>query len=130
MWYMACSAFVTAIDSWTRIHSTVSPHRRLDIRITLAALLVSAACSTRSTSQTVQASPAAESVLRQYTGVYRRSSGEFLYLQLWSELTGGTQLVAFDDSGSVRVLFPLAGRDQFFAGRAAAIPSDTEATIT
>lgn len=47
-----------------------------------------------------------EKVLREYTGVYQWQEDAFLYLQMWSEFTGKNQLVAFDESGEVRTLYP------------------------
>jgi hypothetical protein len=64
-----------------------------------------------------------ERVLRQYAGVYRWGPDAFVYLQLWNEFSGfdrSGQLVAFDESGDVRVLYP-TGEDQFFAGPGAAV---------
>ena len=57
-------------------------------------------------------------VLREYAGVYQWQPNGFVYLQLWNELSGfdkPSQLVAFDESGEVRVLYPTE-RDHFFAG--------------
>ena len=69
-----------------------------------------------------------EDVLREYAGVYQWGRDAFLYLQLWGELTGTNQLVAFDESGEVRTLYP-TGRDRFFAGPGAAIPTTIESAI-
>jgi hypothetical protein len=44
--------------------------------------------------------------LREYAGAYMWGPGACLYLQLWSELSGTPQLVAFDESGDVRTLYP------------------------
>lgn len=66
--------------------------------------------------------------LRNYAGVYRWDQGGFIYLQLWAELTGKNQLVAFDESGEVRALYP-NGKDRFTAGAAAAIPSPVASAI-
>src|SRR5207302_9874016 len=43
-----------------------------------------------------------ENTLRQYEGVYQWAPDAFLYLQIWNELAGKNQLVAFDESGDVR----------------------------
>ena len=62
-------------------------------------------------------------VLREYTGVYSWDANAFVYLQLWNEFSGFDkpgQLVAFDESGDVRVLYP-TGDDQFFAGPGVAV---------
>ena len=67
--------------------------------------------------------------LREYAGTYQWSTDAFVYLQPWSEFTGKNQLVAFDESGDVRTLYP-ADRDHFFAGPGAAISSSVESNIT
>ena len=69
-----------------------------------------------------------ESVLREYAGVYEWDRDAFVYLQPWSELGGTNQLVAFDESGEVRTLYP-EDRDHFFAGPGAAISSPVESRI-
>jgi pimeloyl-ACP methyl ester carboxylesterase len=69
-----------------------------------------------------------ESQLREYVGTYEWSPDKFVYLQLWSELSGKNQLVAFDESGEVRALYP-TDRDNFFAGPGAAMPTATESRI-
>ena len=59
-----------------------------------------------------------EKVLGEYVGVYQWEPNAFVYLQMWNEFTGFTkpsQLVAFDESGQVRTLYP-TDRDRFFAG--------------
>src|SRR5262245_26190042 len=66
-----------------------------------------------------------ENVLRQYAGVYQSDADGFFYLQLWNEFSGFDkpgQLVSFNESGEVRVLFPTA-TDRFFTGPAVAIPT-------
>jgi pimeloyl-ACP methyl ester carboxylesterase len=72
--------------------------------------------------------PVADEKLREYAGVYQWDQDDFLYLQLWSELTGTNQLVALDESGEIRALFPTAG-DRFFAGPGAGIAKTTESSI-
>ena len=69
-----------------------------------------------------------EEALREYAGAYQWRPDAFLYLQLWSEFTGTNQLVAFDESGEVRTLYP-TDRDRFFAGPAAADPTAVESSI-
>src|SRR5439155_784226 len=59
---------------------------------------------------------------------YQWGRDDFLYLQLWSEFTGKNELVAFDESGEVRTLYP-TDRDQFFAGPGAAVPTAIESRI-
>src|SRR5689334_17900826 len=56
-----------------------------------------------------------EATLRGYAGVYEWEKNAFVYLQLWSELSGTNQLVAFDETGEVRTLYP-TDPDSFFAG--------------
>lgn len=72
-----------------------------------------------------------ETTLREYTGVYQWGSNAFVYLQMWNEFsrfTKPSQLVAFDESGEVRTLYPI-DRDQFFAGPGAAIPTSIESRV-
>jgi pimeloyl-ACP methyl ester carboxylesterase len=47
---------------------------------------------------------------------------------LWQELTGTNQLVAFDEGGEVRVLYPTE-HDRFFAGPGMAMPASVESRI-
>ena len=75
--------------------------------------------------------PVTEKALREYTGVYGWDPDTFVYLQLWNEFSGFDkpgQLVAFDESGEVRVLHP-SGRDRFFAGPGAAVATAIESRI-
>src|SRR6059058_3896111 len=71
-----------------------------------------------------------ESALREHTGVYQWGPNAFVYLQMWDEFSGfgKPQLVAFDESGDVRTLYPTEG-DQFFAGPGAALPTSFESRI-
>jgi uncharacterized protein len=69
-----------------------------------------------------------EKALREYGGVYQWEQDAFLYLQLWNEFAGTNQLVAFDESGEVRTLYP-TGRDRFFAGPGAAVSTAVESRI-
>jgi pimeloyl-ACP methyl ester carboxylesterase len=66
--------------------------------------------------------------LGEYAGVYSWGPDSFIYLQLWNELSGTPQLVAFDESGEVRTLFP-SGHDDFFTGPGAAVSTSLESTI-
>jgi len=70
-----------------------------------------------------------EDALREYAGTYRWSPHAFVYLQLWSEFSGTNQLVAFDESGEVRTLYPV-DRDRFFAGPGAAVSKGIESKIS
>jgi pimeloyl-ACP methyl ester carboxylesterase len=69
-----------------------------------------------------------EKVLSEYAGVYQWEQDAFLYLQLWNEFTGTNELVAFDESGEVRTLYP-TDRDRFFAGPGAAVTTAVESRI-
>jgi uncharacterized protein len=71
-----------------------------------------------------------EKVLREYTGVYRWAPNAFVYLQMWEEFSGfgKPKLVAFDESGETRTLYP-TDRDQFFAGPGVAVPASIESRI-
>jgi dienelactone hydrolase len=69
-----------------------------------------------------------EAILREYAGAYQWERNAFLYLQLWPELTGANQLVAFDETGELRILYP-AGPDRFFTGPGAAISDPVESRI-
>src|SRR5437588_6481102 len=69
-----------------------------------------------------------EAVLREYAGVYQWNADAFSYLQLWSEFSGKNQLIVFDESGSVRTLYPIE-RDHFFAGAGAAVATKVESRI-
>lgn len=85
----------------------------------------------RSTLQTPAVRIVEERALREYTGVYRWEPDGFIYLQMWKEFTGfdkPSPLVAFDESGEVRVLYP-TGHDQFFAGPGAAVSASVESRI-
>jgi hypothetical protein len=101
--------------------------KRTLIVATIAFVLVGTriACSM---SQTASARAPDEKALREYCGSYRWEHGGFLYLQLWSEFTGMNQLVAFDESGEVRTLYP-TDRDRFFAGPAATTSTAIESRI-
>jgi uncharacterized protein len=69
-----------------------------------------------------------EEILRDYVGAYQWGPDAFLYLQLWGELTGANQLVAFDESGDIRALYSTE-RDRFFAGPSAAVQTPVESRI-
>lgn len=69
-----------------------------------------------------------EAILREYAGTYQWDRNAFVYLQIWPELTGNNQLVAFDETGELRILFP-AGPDRFFTGAGAAISAPVESRI-
>ena len=66
--------------------------------------------------------------LGEYAGVYQWAPNAYLYLQLWAELTGTNQLVAFDENGEVRALYYNA-RDRFSAGPGAGLRTPVESEI-
>ena len=80
--------------------------------------------------QTPIVQPVDEKALREYTGVYQWGPNAFVYLQMWDEFSGfgKPQLVAFDESGDVRTLYPTEG-NQFFAGPGAALSGSMESRI-
>ena len=104
----------------------------MESRITVVSATVAAILIVRTLATTApqNASPqtADEKILREYAGVYQWRANAFLYLQLWSEFSGRNQLVAFDESGEVRTLYP-ADRDRFSAGPGAAVPTPIESRI-
>jgi dipeptidyl aminopeptidase/acylaminoacyl peptidase len=94
--------------------------------LTLMAAIAVLACQPSHTSASVD-----ERALREAAGAYQWESNGFLYLQLWKEFSGfdkPSQLVAFDESGEIRVLYP-AERDRFVAGPGAAVATPTESRI-
>jgi len=97
--------------------------------ITAIVVLALGGASVRSF-QTPQIRTVDATLLRDYTGVFEWAPGSFVYLQLWEELTGFGKpaLVAFDDSGWVRLLYP-GQPDRFFAGPAAAVSTAVESRI-
>jgi uncharacterized protein len=95
---------------------------------TLCIALAAVVSCVRAAGQTGSAT-APENDLREYQGTYRWSSDSTLYLQLWSEFSGKNQLVAFDESGDVRTLYPVS-RDRFTLGPGAAVPSPVEGNVT
>lgn len=69
-----------------------------------------------------------EASLREYAGTYQWDRNAFLYVQMWSEFAGTNQLVAFDENGELRTLYPTE-RDRFFVGPGAAVPTAVESRI-
>jgi uncharacterized protein len=66
--------------------------------------------------------------LREYAGPYTWQDSGFMYLQLWSEFTGTNRLVAFDENGEARTLFPTAP-DSFFAGPGVGLATAVESHV-
>ena len=97
----------------------------------LVAALVFRVISAPIAAQAPAVRPADEQALREYTGVYRWAPNAFVYLQMWEEGSGFGKptLVAFDESGEVRTLYP-TDRDQFFAGPGFAVAASVESRIT
>ena len=92
---------------------------------TLAVALL--ALVARSSLQTM--TPALDvAALRVYSGVHQWAPASYLYLQPWNELTGRDELVAFDETGEVRVLYP-GERDRLSAGPGAAVQTPVESRI-
>lgn len=81
----------------------------------------------RSALQTPAVRSVDEKVLREYAGAYQWDPNVFVYLQMWSEFSGN-QLVAFDESGELRALYP-TDPDRFFAGPGAAVPASIESRV-
>jgi uncharacterized protein len=102
--------------------------------IAIGATLVSAvigAALVRTVLQSPAVRPVDEITLREYAGVYQWGSNAYVYLQLWDEFSGfgkPRQLVAFDETGVIRTLYP-TDRDRFFAGPGAALSTSIESTI-
>ena len=69
-----------------------------------------------------------EASLREYAGTYQWDGNGFLYLQMWAELAGTNQLVALDETGELRTLYP-TDPDHFFAGPGVALPDPVESRI-
>jgi uncharacterized protein len=66
--------------------------------------------------------------LQKFVGTYEWGGDHFVYLQMWSELRGKNDLVAFDESGEVRTLFPAEG-GRFVSGPGAAVSDPVESRI-
>src|SRR5215831_1797837 len=75
--------------------------------------------------------PPGDGALSEYAGVYRWAPDAYVYLQLWDEFSGfgkPRELVAFDESGDVRTLYP-AAKDEFVTGPGMAVSSPIDARI-
>ena len=96
-----------------------------------AAVIAMVVASASSGQQTPTIRAVDEGTLQEYSGVYSWEPDAFVYLQLWDEFSGfgkPRQLVAFDESGDVRTLYP-SDRDRFFAGPGMAVASAIESTV-
>ena len=106
---------------------------RTGARVAIGAGILAALCGglvAMSARQAPVVQPLDETVLREHTGVYQWGPNAFVYLQMWDEFSGfgKPQLVAFDESGDVRTLYPTDG-NQFFAGPGAALSASIESRI-
>jgi pimeloyl-ACP methyl ester carboxylesterase len=93
-----------------------------------AVALLLLATTANSTPQAPAVRSVNETVLREYVGPFQWGPSAFTYLQLWNEFAGENQLVAFDESGAVRTLYP-TDRDRFFAGPGAAVRASIESRV-
>jgi uncharacterized protein len=103
----------------------VRPSTMIGAATIAGALAISTACSA---AESPRVPSVDEAALREYGGAYQWGPDAFVYLQLWNELTGTDQLVAFDETGELRTLYPI-GRDRFFTGPAAAVATPVESRI-
>ena len=105
--------------------------RSLTIVTAVSVIAIASVAADPGDRQTLTVAAVDETTLREYTGVYRWDDNTFIYLQMWNEFSGfdkPSQLVAFDESGDVRVLYPTAA-DQFFTGPGAAVATTVESRI-
>lgn len=93
-----------------------------------AVMMLIIALGAFSNAQTVPQRSIQDTSFHQYVGTYRWNPGHFMYLQMWQELSGKSELVAFDEAGDVRTLYP-SGDGRFVAGPGAAIPNRIESHI-
>jgi uncharacterized protein len=80
------------------------------------------------TGQAPQMPAVDEKALSEFTGTYEWARDSFVDLQMWDELAGTRQLVAVDETGEIRTLYP-DGPDRFFAGPGAAIQTPIESRV-
>lgn len=115
------------IMSYSRVEVPMRRRSSSLIGATAAAVLLGAvmACSA---SQAPAVRSVDENSLREYAGVYQWQPNAFVYLQMWAEFTGKNQLVALDESGEVRVLYP-TDDNHFFAGPGLAVPTAIESRV-
>ena len=69
-----------------------------------------------------------EAALREYAGPYQWDGGGFVYMDMWAELSATSQLVAFDEAGEIRTLYPTEP-DRFFTGPGAGVSTSIESRI-
>lgn len=111
----------------TRATPSLKAVLRAASRRTFPVAVLSASIAS-SLSQAAQAPSIDDGPLRKYVGTYEWDPDHFVYLQMWSEFRGKNDLVAFDESGEVRTLFPAEG-EQFVAGPGAAVRNPIESRI-
>lgn len=92
------------------------------------ACVLALAVSARSALQSPPVAAINEARLRDYAGTYAWDDGTFVDLHMWAELSGTSQLVAIDDSGEIRTLYP-SGPDRVVAGPGAAVSTPIESRI-
>jgi dienelactone hydrolase len=92
------------------------------------AVVLFGAVAVWATKQPPQVPAVDEHALREFTGTYEWARGSFIDLQMWDELGGTRQLVAIDDTGEIRTLYP-DGPDRFFAGPGAALQTPVESRV-
>jgi pimeloyl-ACP methyl ester carboxylesterase len=63
-------------------------------------------------------------LLHEYSGSYRLGTDHYFYIQIWEEL-GKNQLTCFDESGSIRALYPVS-QTSFVAGPSLLFPLPIE----
>ena len=102
-------------------------HVHAALRRTSSAAVLSALVAV-SLSQVTQPPSSGDQSLSKYVGMYQWGPDHFVYLQMWSELRGKNDLVAFDESGEVRTLFP-AEEGKFVAGPGAAVSDPVESRV-
>ena len=111
----------------TRATPSLKVLRRAALRMTFSAAILSASIAS-SLSQAVPAPSTDDEPFREYVGTYQWGPDHFVYLQMWNEFRGKNDLVAFDESGEVRTLFPAEG-GKFVTGPGAAVPNPIESRI-
>lgn len=106
----------------------MTPVRSWRSGVTLTGLLLSALAVVATWQQAPSTVRLDETALRAFAGTYEWERDSFVYLQTWSELAGTRQLVAIDEGGDIRTLYP-TGADRFFVGPGAANPSSIESRV-
>ncbi|HJU73996.1 MAG TPA: alpha/beta fold hydrolase [Gemmatimonadaceae bacterium] len=108
------------------MHAPQHEWRAARTHVLVSLVFFASACGAGS--QTAERRAVDEPALREYAGVYQWQPNAYVYLQLWNELSGSNQLVAFDEAGDVRTLYQ-KDRDQFLTGQRAAVAEPVESRI-